>query len=154
MLKLGKMTDYAVVCLGILSKNRNHFITATKISEISGLRLSTVQRILKVLVSKSNFILTHRGSNGGYKIKIPARQIYIIEVIEALEGPINITACVQGGSQICESSKKCLLEGNWNNFNELIRNSIKNYSLADLLAPDNFFNIYNNEQEVNNNLVI
>ena len=154
MFKLSKMTDYAIVCLGILSNQSDKYLTASDVSRISGLNLSTVQKILKLLASKSDLIETMRGSNGGYKISRVAERVYIIEVIEALEGPISITACIEGTSQACQSSNMCILEGNWNKVNEMIRNCFKKLSLFDLLYPNDFFKVYKNKKEVKKNLAV
>ena len=56
MFKLNKMTDYAVVCLGMLSRNPGSSMSARELSEATGLTLYTVQKLLKLLVVKSNLI--------------------------------------------------------------------------------------------------
>ena len=47
MLKLNKMTDYAVVCLGMLARKPEYVMSASQISKETGLKLYTVQKILK-----------------------------------------------------------------------------------------------------------
>ena len=56
MIKLSKMTDYAVVCLGMLALRPGSSMSATELSKETGLALYTVQKLLKLLVSKSDFI--------------------------------------------------------------------------------------------------
>ena len=66
MIKLSKMTDYAVVCLGVLA-NRSKFSTsASQLSKETGISLFTVQKLLKLLTVKSELITAQRGSQGGY----------------------------------------------------------------------------------------
>ena len=50
MFKLNKMTDYAVVCLGILARNPGYSMSATELSKATGFTLYTVQKLLKILV--------------------------------------------------------------------------------------------------------
>ena len=64
--KLNKMTDYAVDCLGTLARKPGYSMSATELSRETGLRLYTVQKLLKLLVSKSDFISANRGPLGGY----------------------------------------------------------------------------------------
>ena len=148
MLKLNKMTDYAIVCIGILSRRPNSFMTTHQISEESGISLATVQKILKLLVTKSDFVLALRGSQGGYKLIKKASQISITHVIETIDGPINLTSCVDGAEKKCECSNSCLLEGNWNKVNEIIVDTLKSISVSDLLSPENLINFNQNKSHL------
>ena len=110
MLKLNKMTDYAVVCLGMLSRKPGYPMSATELSKETGLTLYTVQKILKIIVSKSNLISAHRGALGGYILNRNSSEISVVEIIEALEGPITLTSCVDNSENLCESSDICFLD--------------------------------------------
>jgi len=69
MLKLNKMTDYAVVCLGMLGRKPDRFMSASELSKETGLKLYTVQKILKVILAKSDLLKAERGVYGGYTLK-------------------------------------------------------------------------------------
>ena len=58
MLKLNKMTDYAVVCLGMLARKPEYVMSASQISKETGLKLYTVQKILKNILAKSDLLKT------------------------------------------------------------------------------------------------
>ena len=150
MLKLNKMTDYAIVCLGILSKKPNTFVTAHEISQESGISLTAIQKILKLLAKKSNVLSTLQGSLGGYKLVVSPSSISITSVIEMIDGPIKLTSCVEGADQKCECSNICLLEGNWNKVNKIIVETLSNISVADLLAPDKLINFEKNKNHLQN----
>ena len=107
MIKLNKMTDYAVVCLGMLSVKSGLPMSASELSKETGLTLYTVQKILKIIVSKSDLISAHRGALGGYALNRKSSEISVVEIIEALEGPITLTACVDNSENICEASNIC-----------------------------------------------
>ena len=152
MFKVNKMTDYAVVCISILSKQLDGFLNAQEISSKSGISLFTVQKILKILASKSDFLVTLRGSNGGYKLSKPASEILIIQIIEMLDGPIKITSCVEGADEVCNCSDLCLLQGNWNKVNQALIKSLRNFSVEDLLHTEDLFALEkkNNYQQILN----
>ena len=152
MFKVNKMTDYAVVCISILSKQLDGFLNAQEISSKSGISLFTVQKILKILASKSDFLVTLRGSNGGYKLSKPASEILIIQIIEMLDGPIKITSCVEGADEVCNCSDLCLLQGNWNKVNHALIKSLRNFSVEDLLHTEDLFALEkkNNYQQILN----
>jgi FeS assembly SUF system regulator len=149
MFKLNKMTDYAVVCLGMLARNPGYSMSATELSKATGFTLYTVQKLLKILVVKSNLITAQRGAYGGYVLNKKSSQISVVEIIEALDGPISLTACVDSSESTCESSNICFLGGKWNKVNEIIRKSLNDISLHDLLNYGNTFpNINNKETEL------
>jgi len=141
MLKLNKMTDYAVVCLGMLARKPEHTMSASQISKETGLKLYTVQKILKNILAKSDLLKTERGYYGGYTLKKNSKNITVTEIIEALDGPISLTSCVDKSDSFCQSSDICFLGGKWNRVNEIIRNSLNDISLDDLLNFDNSFAI-------------
>ena len=141
MLKLNKMTDYAVVCLGMLARKPQYVMSASQISKETGLKLYTVQKILKNILAKSDLLKTERGYHGGYTLKKNSKNITVTEIIEALDGPISLTSCVDKSVSFCQSSDICFLGGKWNRVNEIIRNSLNDISLDDLLNFDNFFAI-------------
>ena len=145
MIKLSKMTDYAVVCLGMLARKPGSSMSATELSKETGLALYTVQKLLKLLVSKSDFIRANRGALGGYMLNRNSSEISVVEIIEALDGPITLTSCVDNSESSCESSDICFLGGKWNKINEIIRKSLNDISLKELLSYENPFLIDDNK---------
>ena len=150
MIKLNKMTDYAIVCLGMLARNPGNSMSATELSKETGLTLSTVQKLLKLLVIKSELIIAQRGSQGGYILNKKSSDISVVQIIEALDGPISITACVDSSDNFCEVSNICFLGGKWNKVNEVIRNSLNDISLDDLLNPAGIFSIKSEKEPMLN----
>ena len=148
MLKLNKMTDYAVVCLGMLARKPEYVMSASQISKETGLKLYTVQKILKNILAKSDLLKTERGYHGGYTLKKNSKNITVTEIIEALDGPISLTSCVDKSDSFCQSSDICFLGGKWNLVNEIIRNSLNDISLDDLLNFDNSFAIENEKSRL------
>ena len=138
MIKLNKMTDYAVVCLGMLSRKSGYPMSASELSRETGLTLYTVQKILKIIVSKSDLISAYIG----YVLNRKSPEISVVEIIEAFEGPITLTACVENSENLCEASNICFLGGKWNKVNDVIRKTLNDISLNDLL---NFGNPFINE---------
>ena len=139
MIKINKMTDYAVVCLGMLSRKSDCPMSASELSSKTGLTLYTVQKILKIIVSNSDLIKAHRGALGGYALNRKTSEISVVEIIEVLEGPITLTACVDNSENFCEASNICFLGGKWNKVNDIIRKTLKDISLDDLLNYGNPF---------------
>ena len=69
MLKLNRLTDYAVVVLGQLARNSGKVETATEIAMSTGIPLPTVSKILKIL-SSAVIVVSHRGAGGGTRLSV------------------------------------------------------------------------------------
>ena len=125
---------------------------ATKLSKETGLTFYTVQKLLKLLVSKSDFVKANRGALGGYMLKRNSSIISVVEIIEALDGPITLTSCVDKSESFCASSDICFLGGKWNKINEIIRKSLNDISLKELLSYENPFLIEDNKDASNDRI--
>src|SRR4051794_35825658 len=100
MLRLSKLTDYAVVVLVRLSTG-DVIQTSPGIAAAIGIPEPTVAKVLKALAG-SGLVASQRGARGGYRLARPLSGIPIVDVIAAVEGPIALTACVDGGSGECD----------------------------------------------------
>ena len=133
MLKLNRLTDYAVVVLGQLARNSGKVETATEIAMSTGIPLPTVSKILKIL-SSAVIVVSQRGAGGGYSLERRADDIRVAEIIEAFEGPIALTACVDSAVDNCSIEALCPMKGNWNTVNEAIRTTLFSLTLADMIT--------------------
>ena len=80
-----------------------------------------------------------RGAQGGYVVDRTPDQISIAEIVQALDGPIALTACVDGADDSCNVESLCGMRGNWNRVNEAIRSALGRVTLADMaLTPMEF----------------
>lgn len=70
-------------------------------------------KILKTLV-KAKLVRSTRGSHGGYRLAKPASQISFLDVIEALEGPVAVNVCAEGGNhESCVYVGRCSMLAVW-----------------------------------------
>ncbi|MFQ5775391.1 MAG: SUF system Fe-S cluster assembly regulator [Kiloniellaceae bacterium] len=136
MLRLNRLTDYAVVVMSQMAHNPEEVWTAPQIAQDTGVPLPTVAKLLNALVHE-HLITSHRGAAGGYTLNRPAVDISVAEIIQALEGPIALTACVDGAAGGCEVESLCPMRGNWDKVNRAIRGALARLTLADM-APTPF----------------
>ena len=134
MFKLNRLTDYAVVVMGQMARDAEELWTAPRIAQETGVPLPTVAKLLNAL-AHGELISSHRGAAGGYTLNRSAETISVAEVIQALEGPIALTACVDGASGGCEVESFCPMRGNWDKVNKAIHGALSQVSLADM-APN------------------
>jgi FeS assembly SUF system regulator len=133
MIKLGRLTDYAVTLLTQMVREETGNWSASGLAERTGLPLPTVSKILKQL-AKSEIIQAQRGANGGYRLMRPAAAISVTAIVEAMDGPIALTECTEGGEHNCSVEPICPMRGNWDKVNRAVRDALAAVSLADMLV--------------------
>ena len=134
MLKLNRLTDYGVVALSTLALRRDDVTAVAQLAADIGINPPTVAKLMKQL-AHTGLVNSHRGANGGYTLARPAEEISVSEIIEALEGPIELTACVDGSETCCSVESSCPMRGNWNQVNVAIRSALESISLAEMAMP-------------------
>lgn len=131
MFRLNRLTDYAVVVMSQMSLRPGRMRNTTEIARISAVPLPTVAKILNAL-AKAELVVAQRGASGGYALSRPAKAIAVSEIIQALEGPIALTACVTGATETCDVEARCPLSGHWNKVNLAIKQALDKVSLEDI----------------------
>jgi len=130
VLRLSKLTDYAVVVLVRLGETAQ-VQTAPGIAQATGVPEPTVAKVLKILAA-NGFVSSQRGARGGYRAVKHLSDIPISAVIDAIDGPIALTACVDGSASECESQSLCPMKGRWDPVNDAIQTALRDISLADM----------------------
>jgi FeS assembly SUF system regulator len=135
MIRLGKLTDYGLVLLSYVATSDEHTLhTARELAARSRLPLPTVSKLLKVLL-QSGFLVSHRGTKGGYSLARNAREISVAEIIAALEGPIGLTECTTDISGLCDLESSCPIKRNQQMISQVVRGALQKLTLADLINP-------------------
>ena len=67
-------------------------------------------------------------------MKISAH-ISLVDIVEAMEGPIAVTDCIEGARQPCPASNCCCMRKHWNHVNLAIRKALMDVTLEDLINP-------------------
>jgi FeS assembly SUF system regulator len=138
MLRLTKLTDYAIVVLTYFAQapegSEAQVLTARGLSEASRLPLPTVSKVLKSL-SRAGLLMSHRGVAGGYSLARPPEAISVADVIAAIEGPISLTECSARAPGLCELEGTCPSRSNWRRINEAVRGALEKLSIVDMTTP-------------------
>ncbi len=83
-------------------------------------------------LKSAGLIRSFWGNRGGFVLNRPASEISLLDIMEAVEGPVALLDCVLDPGQ-CERSDFCECIGLWRTINETIVQTLENYSLADLI---------------------
>lgn len=131
MFRLNRLTDYAVVVLAQMAQEREEVRTAPRIAQDTGVPLPTVAKLLNAL-ARGDLVTSQRGASGGYTLSRPAADISVAQIVQVLEGPIALTACVDGTDGQCDVQSLCPMRGNWNKVNSAIHQALSQVTLADM----------------------
>ena len=131
MLRVTKLTDYATVVLAALAVAPNRVHSAAELAERSRLELPTVSKVLKPL-AHAGLVTSFRGASGGYRLARAPSQISLIEIVEAIEGPLGMTEC-SGEHSSCEHEPHCGVQGQWRQINDVIADTLRGMTLAQML---------------------
>ena len=134
MLRVTKLTDYATVVLAALADPPIRVHSAAGLAERARLEATTVSKVLKPL-AHAGLVTSFRGATGGYRLARSPEQISLIEIVEAIEGRLGVTECA-GEHSLCEHETHCDVQGPWRRINDVIADSLRGMSLAEMLpAP-------------------
>lgn len=133
MLRVTKLTDYATVVLTVLASEPDAVLSAGGLAERAGLEMPTVAKVLKPL-AQAGLVEGFRGATGGYRLARRAGEVTLVDIVEAMEGPLGMTECsVHAGACGIESS--CGVRANWRRINDVVADALRAVTLADMLAP-------------------
>lgn len=139
MLKISRLTDYAVVLLSqLIEKLPDEITSAKNLSKSCGLPLPTVMKLLK-LMAQAGLIKAKRGVMGGYVVTYDLSNLSLLKFIEIFEGPTNIIDCLSSNNS-CQISNQCLQKNGWHMVNDEIKKLLKEIKLLDFLPKKGVYN--------------
>ncbi len=134
-MRLSNMADYAVVVMSAAARHCGTVrVSATELASETGIALPTTQKLVSML-SKHGLLRSTRGTGGGIQLARPAAAITLADIIEAIEGPIALTACVTEQSCDCSLQTECAVKPQWQDVNAVVRSALAGVSLAGMAKP-------------------
>jgi FeS assembly SUF system regulator len=128
MFKLSKLVDYSIVLLTEMSGSGEIKVSSSILAEKTGIPEPTVSKVLKLL-SKSDILSSVRGAGGGYALNKSINEISVVDVINSIDGPVALTACVDGSNDCCKINDNCPIKGNWNPVNTAVIEALSKVSV-------------------------
>ena len=134
-MRLTAQADYAVVMMSAAARHCgvSGRLNATVIADETGLPLPTVQKLVSRL-SAAGLIESARGTGGGFRLARPPVSITLADIVEAIEGPIAMTTCVDEGRHDCAVEDACRVRPHMTHVNGAVRGALAGVSLATLSA--------------------
>ncbi len=124
----GRFAVTAMVDLAIRSGNGP--VTLAGISERQKISLSYLEQLFGKL-RRSNVVASVRGPGGGYCLARPASKITVVDIIVAVDEPLDVTNCSAKGD--CQDGKPCMTHELWYGLNETIHEYLGKINLQQLV---------------------
>jgi Rrf2 family iron-sulfur cluster assembly transcriptional regulator len=129
--KLTTKGRYAVTAmLDLALHHGNGPITLADIAQRQGISLSYLEQLFSRLRKKS-LVSSVRGPGGGYSLSRDAGEIFIGEVISAVDENVDTTRCK--GEHNCQNNQRCLTHDLWHDLSNRIYDYLNQISLQDLM---------------------
>lgn len=131
MLRLSKKADYALMAMKHLATKQDQAsCSAREIAEAYEIPLELLAKVLQRLV-RARLLVSVQGTRGGYRLSRAAHAIPVANVIEAVDGPLTVTAC-SDDDQNCEQYSKCSIRDPLWKIRGRIVDALTTVSVADL----------------------
>jgi len=132
-IRLTNTADYAIrSMLYIASLPDDCVVLRREVAEAQKIPSSFMAKILRGLV-RAGLLHSARGVHGGFTLARPASDINLLEVVEAIEGPIALTKCVPD-PEGCEHSFNCPANAVWSTIQDQIGDSLRKVTLEALIS--------------------
>jgi Rrf2 family protein len=139
MLTLTRKTDYALIALAHLAQDPTRRSSAREIASQYGVPLPLLMNLLKLLTQRG-FARSSRGPRGGYSLGTSADQISLNDIVQAIEGPVQLVQCVDqptssanGEESACDLMCSCPVRSPIHKIHERLVEFLSGITLADLL---------------------
>ncbi len=130
-MRLSNLSDYAIVMLSAAARAGRISVSAAMLAEETGVPLPTAQKLMGRLAI-AGLLRSTRGIGGGFRLARDPAQISLADIVEAVEGPIAMTACVEEGRHDCGLETACKVKPHWGAVNTAVKGTLGGVSLASL----------------------
>lgn len=132
-MQLTRAADYAVrVMVHLASVPPGGRVTLTEFANFGDAPEAFLSKVLQSL-TRAGLTASHRGVSGGYTLGRPAEEITLLDVVEAMEGPLQLNICL-GPASSCGRSEWCMVHEVWMEAQRALATVLKAHTIASLAA--------------------
>lgn len=81
---------------------------------------------------RGGLVRATRGANGGYQLARPPEQVTLLDIVDAMEGPVELSECTSPG-QTCDRADSCPVRWVWQQTTDAINAELRKIKLSDML---------------------
>lgn len=129
-MQVTRETDYAIRCVYYLAGKKSGVTMVDEISKEMNIPKSFLAKILQKL-GKGSLVKSYRGVKGGFMLSRAPEEISLLEVIEAVQGPLAMNICALDKA-LCERSTACAIHPVWVEARREVEKILRRKNFADL----------------------
>lgn len=129
MLRLSKKADYALIAMAHLAVKPGSS-SAREIAEQYDIPTELMAKVLQRL-TRRGLLSSQQGTRGGYQLSRPATGITVADVIQAIDGPVSVTACSAHADR-CGQFAKCNVRDPLWRIREIIVSALATTTVSEL----------------------
>lgn len=141
MFRISRRLDYGLqLMIALAAETENRAQSTASLSKKLAIPLPFLHQIAHALMQTS-YIKATPGPHGGLRLNQEAGKISVLNIVEALEGPISLNPCQDSPDQ-CESSENCAAQLVWNDLQAKIVDHMTSVSLEMLVQQPGLAAMY------------
>ncbi len=113
------------------SDNNNRFVPVKTVANAIGISHHSLGKVAQILTEKG-ILTSFRGPNGGIGLVKPADQVFLIDIIEAIDGLAVFEKCILGFPK-CDEGDPCSLHHTWKRARDGLLRELERESVANAL---------------------
>ena len=130
---ISRKTDYAVRCVMFLAGRPGELSSTSQIAAYIDVTDVFVAKILQTL-ARCGVIESVRGTHGGYRLAHAPGGITLLDVVEAIQGPVQLNECVVEGRG-CALDQSCPVHSIWVDVRRDLEAQLRSKTFDQLAAP-------------------
>ncbi len=131
-MQITRQADYAVRAVLYLARKGNQRAATSQVAQEQRIPPSFLAKIISQL-SIAGLLHTSRGARGGVTLAREPKQITLLEVVEAIDGPIQLNECV-GDNGSCSFESDCPLQPIWCDAQDVLVKQLKGANFEQLMG--------------------
>lgn len=130
-MQLTRAADYAVrVMIHMAGLPPGTRTSRTELAHAAGCPDQFLSKVLQDL-TRAGLVVSHRGNTGGFELPAVRDTATVLEVVEAVEGPLRLNVCLTH-EHACDRQQWCPAHGMWMRAQEALVGVLRNTSIAEL----------------------
>ena len=127
-LELTKRTDLAFRALAAIDKAEEHRVNGTKLSADLDITTHYLPHVMSPL-TRSGWVVSTSGPRGGYSLVVDLDTITLLDLVEAVEGPIDTSGCLHLGPRH-SNGHTCALHRPWTKARRALISALDNVTIG------------------------
>ena len=130
MFTLSREADYAVRIMVHMASSAEERFQSKTLARDENIPESFLFKILQTLI-RHGVLRSYRGVGGGYQLAIDPARLSLYQLLEMVEGPLELNLCVVSGTG-CDFTEQCGVHDVWDIAQAQLRKTLEGVSIAEL----------------------